>query len=1190
MTKGKSASQSYQMMDDIEHVLKLPDTYVGSVDPETANIHVFQDGRIVRKSITYIPGLYKIFDEIVVNARDHTVRDKKCKTIKVWINDDEISVWNDGSGIPVEVHEEHKIYIPEMIFSHLRSGGNYNQKGKIVGGKNGLGAKLANIFSTDFWIETIDGKNKKFYKQHTAENMSKIGKPEIKDSKGRPYTKITFRPDFPRFGVEGLTDDMKSLFRKRIYDIAACTNNNIKVYLDDELISVKSFQDYINMFYEKIPSEPIFEQVNDRWSVGVVYDPTSIQSQVSYVNGICTFQGGRHVDHVTDQVTKAVKRHIEAMKKYKDITVEKKYIKENLTFFIDSVIEDPAFSSQTKESLTTSVTKFGSRCEVSDNFIKSIIKSGIIDAVVNRAKAQEATQASKSDGKKKKSLKGLVKLDDAIWAGTRRSKQCYLILTEGDSAKTFAMSGLEIIGREKYGVFPLRGKLLNVRDAPQKTINNNEEIKNIKHIMGLRSDVKYDDSNIGTLRYGGIIILTDQDVDGSHIKGLVINMFHHFWPSLLKRDGFIMSMATPIVKVFKTSDKKKKNPRIFYTLSEYEDWIKSTDLKGWSKPKYYKGLGTSTNSEAKEAFSDFENRLISYIWSTYDKKKEVDLDEEDEDTDDEDTKSVESRNIKDKDNEPSHPDNVAINLAFAKEFADDRKNWLQNTYKRNNIIENDVREVPIHDFIDKDLIHFSHEDVFRSIPAIDGLKPSQRKIIHTCFLKGLDKHEMKVAQLSGYVSAETEYHHGEMSLQGAIVKLAQNFVGSNNVNLLKPNGNFGTRRRGGDDASSARYIFTELNEVTLKLFRREDDPIYDYVIEDGKKVEPEVYAPILPIVLINGASGIGTGFSTDVEKYNPVDIIRNIKRIMQGKKPDRMIPWYRGFTGTIRETSDKNKFEVYGKYELVNDSTVKITEIPVTVWSLDYRQKVLEKFSTDTNDIKVKECDKIVEDYIDTCGNNNINFEVTVSKKNMKNLIRSNNIDGKLKLIGKLSTTNMHLFNKDGVITKYKDPLNILSEYYEFRIDMYNKRKEYYIKLLTNQMNILKYKIRFIKYKISKKIKIENRRQAEVIEDLVDLKFPRLHTNPLVSDELKTYSYITDMKIFTLTKEKIEELEKQFEDKKEELDIYTNTPVEDIWLEEIKEFEKVYNKWLVELAEEEDDGPIKGKTNGKKSRAKKKSA
>lgn len=1144
----------YQKMDQHEHILELPDTYIGTTEIDKNRMWIYDDEkkRMINKEITYNPGMYKIFDEIVVNARDHTIRDKTCKNINIDINKETgyISVKNDGeNGVPVAMHEKEKIYVPEMIFGVLLTSGNYKQKGKIVGGKNGYGAKLANIYSTEFDVQVVDKKRKKKYKQKFYENMYKKDKPIIKKIKDKCKSslKISFKPDYKRFGMENITEDMYKLFKKRAYDVDACTKKDVNVYFNGELLNTKGFENYIKMFYELETDEQkqdfekttLYEKVNNRWEIGIIFDPNAGFQQITYVNGICTFDGGSHVQHVLDQIVPKMVTYIKS--KHKDINLRNSYIRDNITIFLNTTIEDPCFTSQVKEKLKNKVSSFGSRFEIDENFIKKLAKTGLEYEVVEFTKRKDDLQVmKKTDGKKTSSIKGITKLDDANWAGTKKSKYCTLILTEGDSAKNFAVAGTEKIGKNKYGVFPLKGKLLNVREKAPNKLAKNEEIQKIKQIMGLQHKKEYED--VSKLRYGKILILTDQDVDGSHIKGLIINFVHYFWPSLMKIDGFIQSMATPIIKVWKKNKiKEKKN---FYTLTEYENWLKTVDANKW-KVKYYKGLGTHTSLEAKECFSDFEQKVIDYIWE------------------------------QDKSND-------AITLAFEQKRSNDRKRWLEN-YNRNYIIENDQKKISISDFIHKDFIHFSNYDCQRSIPSMcDGYKPSQRKILYGAFLRKIYKDEVKVSQLAGFVSDRAAYHHGEASLNGAIVKLAQDFPGSNNINILTPNGDFGSRTNG--TSASPRYIFTQLNELTPLIYRKEDDYIYKYVKDDGYQVEPYTYAPIIPMILINGINGIGTGFSTDIPSFNPKDVINNIRNKINDKKMKKLKPWYYGFNGTIVEKDEKT-YEIYGSYEIINENTIKVTEIPINV-SIDKYKEELEKITSDDKTTK------ILSGYKNNSGLNYVNIFVYFEDKQLQKYRKKNELYKVLKLKTTVKLSNMMLYNSKGVINKYDTIYDIFEDYYNYRLEMYDKRKKYYIKILKNQLEILKWKLKFTNMFLNKKIKLivdgKVIKKQELFNKLEELDFPKLSTNAFSEDKDKSYDYL-DFKIFSLTKEEYDKLNKEKDDKEKEYEEYLNTTIKQIWIKELDELEKKYNTWLKKRDELNSNTDIKSKNKKSKTKTKSKS-
>lgn len=1218
-SKKKSIEDVYKKMTPHEHILKLPDTYIGGIDLETKEMRVYdeEEKRIMLREITYVPGLYKIFDEIIVNVRDHKVRDKTCKNMKVWINEKtgEITVWNDGAGIPIEIHKEHKIYIPELIFGNLLTSSHYDETNKTVGGKNGYGAKLANIYSTKFVIETVDSNNHKKYYQEFSKNMFTVEKPIVTnvEKKATPYTKISFIPDFARFGIKGLTPDIVALFKTRIYDMAACTyglNDGMNVYLNDKKIDIGTFCDYIKLHYEKdeLSHEPIYHEINPRWKLGIVYDKNAGFTHVSFVNGIKTPKGGTHVTYVSEQLVKKIMGYIKTVHK---VDIKGSYIKENLTLFIDCIIEDPAFGSQTKEELTNRASTFGSKCEIDDDIMKEIAKTKLIDDVIKYAQYRESGELKKTDGKKNGSVSDIEKLDDAGWAGTRKSIYTRLILTEGDSAKKFALDGREVIGKEKYGVFPLRGKVLNVREATVKQQLENREIMYLKRIIGLKQNMSYKDTK--KLRYGGIIVLADQDVDGSHIKGLIINMFHHYWPSLLKIKGFIQSMATPIIKAFKKSDVKRKNPKIFYTMSEYRKWIENDmggdpKSKGW-EIKYYKGLGTHKATEAKECFNEFEKKLVSYIWETSEGAQDKHNDNNPDDNLDDQIKDKVKDKVKDTENDEddnetdtSHHDHEedlndindttsksynAITLAFAKNRINDRKNWLFN-YNRNNVLDNGAQNVTFSDFINKELIHFSNYDNERSLPHMaDGLKPSQRKILFAAFEKGIEKNEIKVAQFGNYAAEITEYHHGESSIQETVVGMAQNFVGSNNINLLTPNGNFGSRRLGGDDAASTRYIFTQLSPVTRKLFRKEDDPIYHYIIEDGKSIEPEFYVPILPMAIINGESGIGTGFSTNIPNFNPIDVADNILRMIDKNELKDISPYYRGFKGKIIKTGPTT-YQSIGVYEVLNENTVRVTEIPLGIGlTIEKYKKDLDK---ELQEEKIKQTKKdkkdkkstiskktkktaqkkiVIESYHNASSNNDVDFTIKFKDDGLQQLIKTNSIEKRLKLIKPINLSNMHLYNCKGAVTKYNTINSIFHDFYQLRYKTYETRKAHMIKILENQLNLLKYKIKFLEDYMKDIIIVEKKKRDEIIAKLEKLKYPRLSNNCNASESEKTYDYITDLGIFSLTVEKLDDLTQKFKEKETELDTYRKITIEELWKNEIQEFLVVYKKWLEEVATEE---------------------
>ncbi len=1146
--KLKSVEEKYQKLTQIEHILKRPDTYIGDTTLQKEKQYIYENDKIIKKEIVYPPGLMKIFDEILVNARDHYINDPTCDTIKITIDitQNEISVMNNGKGIDVEMHQEHNVYVPELIFGHLLTSTNYDDTEKrTTGGRNGYGAKLTNIFSTFFSIETVDGNRKRKYYQEFKNNMGDKHDPVITELKARPttFTKIVFRPDLNKFNLETLTPDIVSLLTRRVYDIAGM-HPKIKVYFNDKKIESNNFKKYINLYdfgefqierldvnYDETTEkdndtdsvssnkekkdEFIYEEINDRWKVAVMYHPTYGHEAISFVNGICTYNGGNHVDYVVNNIIDKLKTII--TKKHKDITFKPQMVKDNLIIFIDSVIENPSFTSQTKETLKTKVSEFGSKCELSDKFIKKFSVTGIFDQILMMAKIKDQAILKKTDGKKTTKILGYPKLEECSFAGTKRSNECKLILTEGDSAKSMVMSARNVIGSEKYGIFPLRGKLLNVREANPKQLLENEEITAIKKILGLQHGKDYKDTS--DLRYGGIILLTDQDSDAFHIRGLLINAIHYMCPSLINLNTFITCLNTPIVKA---TNQKTKNTTPFYNLIEYEEWKNDNNIKDYNI-KYYKGLGSSNKSEACEYFDNIEDKLVYYT------------------TTEEDYPTVVKKLYND-------PVLEAITLAFQKNRADCRKKWLLN-YDQNKVIINKDKKVSIPHFIHNELIQFSNYDNIRSIPSIcDGFKPVQRKILYGCIKKKLfnPKDELKVSQLSGYISSLTSYHHGETSMMMSIINMAQNFIGSNNINLLFPSGQFGSRVMLGSDHASPRYIFTYLNKVTRSIFREEDDIILKYLNDDGVFIEPEHFYGIIPMILCNGCTGIGSGFSTEIACYNPLEIVDNLKNMMQGEyepnEPTKLKPWYNKFKGKITDN------EFYGVYEVIDDNKVKVTELPVGM-SIQKYKEILEK---------LLEKGDFVTNYFNSSSDEDIDFLIT-----FKNNIKSEDLYKKLNLITKYSVNNQHLFNNKGMIKKYTIE-EIFKEFYHFRIQKYQERKDELLRHLEHELKVLKYKILFIQNILDNIIIIHRKRKDEIINKLVELEFPELAND---IDGSPSYDYLTNMSLFSLTQDKIEELDNKYKNKQDEIETIKNTTVFEFWTKELDEFVVEYNKMLKVIEE-----------------------
>lgn len=571
-----TVEEQYSRKTPLEHVLLRPGMYVGPnerlppstcwvLDPLPAppSPELLQNGphssldvsevatvetkslRMVKKEYGLVPALIKVFDEILVNASDNRLRHQMtCTRIDVIIDpggsgrDPFIRVFNNGKGIPIHIHQTENMYVPEMLFGHLLTGSNFDDNEKrLTGGRHGYGAKLANIFSKSFTVETVDVIKGLKYRQTWSNNMTNSNEPVVvsvsPDERRRgDYTCVEFVPDLVRLtGNEPnastvIADPDYAVMCRRVVDVAGCSAGSLLVTLNGRDVSIPSFADYSRMYRSDNAPPICFHKLNPRWTVGVGLSESGSFETVSFVNGMATNRGGTHVNVLVQQITKTILEKVEKMDDELGALTSHALIRRHLFVCCDAQIENPTFDSQMKEYLTSSPTSFGSSFSLSSAFLKKIVESeedggpGIVEEMLRVARGrQHATLLKDVGGKKtKRHLLSIPKLEDAHQAGSVSGWDCTLILTEGDSAKTLAVAGLEVIGRDRFGVFPLRGKLLNVRDAPVSQLAKNEEVKALCSILGLDFDKEYDtDDERRELRYGRVMLMTDQDTGTSNI-------------------------------------------------------------------------------------------------------------------------------------------------------------------------------------------------------------------------------------------------------------------------------------------------------------------------------------------------------------------------------------------------------------------------------------------------------------------------------------------------------------------------------------------------------------------------------------------------------------------------------------------------------------------------------------------------
>lgn len=1180
----KLALEQYQKLSPLEHILKRPDTYIGLTEQTEMTMWVFDEQLelMAERSIKMVPGLFKIFDEILVNAADNKIRDPLMKLISVSIDAElnTIEVKNDGRGIPVEMHLKEHMYIPELIFGNLLTLSNYDDdEKKVTGGRNGYGAKLCNIFSTEFTVETVDKNSGKMYTQTWRNNMGEVGKPKIKALKLKEYTKITFKPDLSKFNMDRLDEDILGVMRRRVYDLCG-TVKDVAVLLNGNRLKVRNFKQYVEMYVKGLRAQQemggavvegeqagpvvVHEVLNERWEVAFAVLRDQFR-QVSFVNSIATTTGGTHVNFIANELADKLREHV--LKTNKKAQLKPIQIKSNMFVFVNCLVENPAFTLQTKEELTTRVTQFGGKKpSIPDTFVKKMAKTEIVTMLQEVALGNAAKKMAQSDGSRKRRITAYSKLEDANKAGTKDGFKCTLILTEGDSAKTLAVAGMLVVGRDLYGCFPLRGKMLNVRELSADAIAKNAEIQAIKQIMGLVHHKRYTPENVKDLRYGHIMIMTDQDHDGLHIKGLIINFLENSFPGLLEVPGFLVEFITPIVRVTVTVGRRKEH-RNFYTMPEFEQWRDEVPRTVRWVPKYLKGLGSSSADDAREYFQDLDRHLKEF-------------------------------------HALQQEDKQLIDLAFSKKRADDRKQWLKG-FVPGTFLDNELKIIPITEFVNKELILFLMADNVRLIPSVlDGLKPGQRKVLYIMFKRN-DTSDVKVMTLVGDILSKADYHHGDASLTQTIIGLAQDFVGLNNIHMLNPNGGFGLRALGGKDAAAARYIYTELNKITKSIMHPDDLQLLRHVQADESTVEPEWYLPVVPMVLVNGADGIGTGWSTQIPSFNPLEIVANIRRLMNQEEPVEMMPWYRGWEGTVERTGP-DKYRLTGKIEKVDAKTLVISELPIRMWTLTMKEFLLAGMTSDKGKPWIKD---MTEDH-----GMGIKFTITLTEEEMRKLEQIGLLE-RFKLVLLVSLNNMVAFDEYGKIHKYDDVLEILRAFYFVRLHYYGLRKDAIVQRIERELAKLLAQARFVKMIVEGELKVLNRKRMELVQTLRQLKFPGIGKDGVVheveeageaeeADDVEMeeeeegapppvvvsqYDYLLGMAIWLLTRERYERLLKQRDTKQEELVEFKKHLPKDLWNQDLDAFVKAYGEFMEEDEQKRAGGAAGAKAKkGRKKAVKKK--
>lgn len=1145
-------------MDDVEHIRELSGMYIGSLPVQDYETFYYdpEKNKIVHGNLKYSSGAFSCIKEVINNAMDHYYRKGTAVSlISIDVrNKTYIEIANNGEGIKIEKSKETGLYYPQMYFTKPRSSSNYyahkkaslgvqprgksettdsrrerEQEEKYVVGMYGIGVKATVAYSKDFILTTIDKKAKKYYSQRYSNNLREISEPKIvedweeEDSSG---TLVCFELDWEKFGMKSMknlrNEPLMRLVERYAYEIAAFAGPELVVKLYGEPVPVKGLADLGKMMITD-PDRYVHVKLSKRTEIFIADAPEGAGDFVArlYVNGMWVPDIGS-ADHLIRGLSAVLNKYIK--KKYK---LDKGGGRNGMLILISMNIKNAQLLGQTKQKLETPWDEIKDWCKIPEKIAKDIDEKTDLVQRVLRAEDEkirkDVSKAISDTGTKKRNITGIPKLEDARLAGTAKSDQCTLILTEGDSAKSFAqfLYTFRKDGRDYFGIFPLKGKSLNVTGKNIKTVygdgsdkaKGNEEALNIAKIMNLNPNLDYSDpSNVKKLRYGHVMLMTDADYDGRHINALTTNQFIQLYPSLACIPGFLLSFLTPVVKVTRKGGKKKKEEKLFFIERDFERWIEengghSGASKNW-EIKYYKGLATNTKQDAQKYFgSDFDLHKVTFLWEEKKTKESADL-------------------------------------LFNSKNTDKRKEWLEKFDPKVDIEleeESTAKQVSLADYFLKSVIHFSNDDCMRSIPsAIDGFKPTQRKIIWTMLSLNITK-SVKLCALQGIITKEMCYHHGDKSLTEAITKMAQVFLGCrNNLNLLHPDGMFGTRLdNGAKSAGSPRYISTYLEPWTKLLFPSADYPVLQENYEDGNRVEPVLLAPILPLVLINGGEGIGTGFNCYIPSYSVEDLLVILELKLKGKNVDDKLaslrPKYRGYIGEMEPSEDKKRWTSWGALKKVDQLNWKIMDIPVGP-SLEKVNEVLEKaVATQGGILKGYE-----HDYDDDRNHYDLELSEDIPEDKAKGVME------KLGLYTIIYGDRLNAYSADGKLKHYGNVQEIFAEYYEFRLRMYARRKDYImLDLSAVQLPILRSKANFIEAIIKGKISLNNKSDDEIEEILGNAKGVEKH--PVTGN----WDFLLDMKLRSLSQEKYDELKRELKELEAKLADLEGKSPEELWLEDL---------------------------------------
>lgn len=999
-----SKRQKVVHLEQVQWVLQRPDSFVGALEPTP--ISLFQNDAWT--TVTVSPALVTLINELLINALDNAQRDATQRFIRIDASPATLVVTNDGSALSV-VPDEQGEWPPLLAFGEFQSGSNFDDEElRLTAGRNGVGAKGCNAFSTTFRIKIINAFDAKSFECTWSNNMSERTAPRVlKTSRKTNETCVEWSPDFARLG-DGT--HFVSLCDWLAHNAALCAPPHVKVWLNGQAIKACTAEQVCRRLGGAGPfaNEVLLDdrgRVRLRLCVAATSDHAASVVH-AFVNSTPCCEGS-HVRVILQRVADVLNKRLETKRgSTSDARATPSFVRASAVVVATAWVDNPRFTSQAKHCLDTAFKDFGwPKWEPSAAFVSAIERSELLPRLLQASRDRTAAEESKAARPSRHPSIAKYEPATRLHRGTAT-----LLVTEGDSAKNFAVAGISVVGRRDFGVYPVRGKFLNVRGLTSKTIRENKEAGELLQILGLQSSVQYDAEQVAKLPYARLMVLSDQDVDGSHIAGLLFNLVDVCAPSLFSvRPDFVARFATSLIRVRGVGAQEIG----FFSQSEYEEWHAARRAAGQrtGTAKYYKGLGTSSPSEAKAYFSELSKNSIVLRHT-------------------------------------GAASSEALDLVFNKARADDRKACLA-TSDPNARVDYSRSETTLEHFVHDELLpQYAMASLERALPSVvDGFKVSTRKIFFgaRALLKGSS--ELSVANAAGKISAHTHYHHRGTALEDAIVGMAADFVGTSNCNLLLPLGQFGTRHR--HAAASAAYLKVALNApLHARLFPPEDDVVLTPVIDEGEAVEFRKYVPVLPMALVNGAKGIATGWSTDCPPYDPRVLVDAARAVLAGTDHlfPPIVPWYRGFRGAVRVVEEES-FLVEGVFEW-QGGDLHVFELPPG--------RETEAYLTEW---KAKESEWTAGGV--RLGDHHTDESVHIVFLGVHKDAMGDPWDA-LGLRKKVSFSNVHFLDASGRVRKYRSPMEIVREHAVERLACYRRRLDWAIAAGEEEAAALEAKARFV--------------------------------------------------------------------------------------------------------------------------------